>query len=62
MDVPQDRNSSFDPKIVPKRKKDISGIEDKMISMYAKGMITTQISEMIEDIYGFEISEGSCFL
>lgn len=58
VDVPQDRNSSFDPKIVPKRKKDISGIEDKVVSMYAKGMTTTQISEMIEDIYGFEISEG----
>lgn len=58
VDVPQDRNSSFDPKIVPKRKKDISGIEDKVISMYAKGMTTMQISEMIEDIYGFEISEG----
>lgn len=58
VDVPQDRNSSFEPKIVPKRRKDISGIEDKVISMYAKGMTTTQISEMIEDIYGFEISEG----
>lgn len=58
VDVPQDRNSSFEPKIVPKRRKDISGIEDKVISMYAKGMTTTRISEMIEDIYGFEISEG----
>lgn len=58
MNVPQDRNSSFDPKIVPKRKKDISGIEDKVVSMYEKGMTTMQISEMIEDIYGFEISEG----
>ena len=58
VDVPQDRNSTFEPQIVPKRKKDISGIEDKIISMYAKGMTTTQISEMIEDIYGFEISEG----
>lgn len=58
VDVPQDRESSFEPIIVPKRKKDISGIEDKIISMYAKGMTTTQISEMIEDIYGFEVSEG----
>ncbi len=56
--VPQDRQSTFEPQIVPKRKKDISGIEDKIISMYAKGMTTTQISEMVEDIYGFEISEG----
>lgn len=58
VDVPQDRQSTFEPQVVPKRKKDISGIEDKIISMYAKGMTTTQISEMVEDIYGFEISEG----
>ena len=57
-DVPQDRNSSFDPKVLPKRQKDISAIDDKIISMYAKGMTTRQISETIEDIYGFEVSEG----
>lgn len=58
VDVPQDRESSFKPKILPKRKKDISEIEDKIISMYAKGMTTRQISDTIDDIYGFEVSEG----
>ena len=58
VDVPQDRESTFEPKILPKRKKDISEIEDKIISMYAKGMTTRQISETIDDIYGFEVSEG----
>lgn len=58
VDVPQDRQSSFEPQIIPKRKKDISAIDDKIISMYAKGMTTRQISETIEDIYGFEVSEG----
>ena len=58
VDVPQDRNSSFAPKVLPKRQKDISAIDDKIISMYAKGMTTRQISETIEDIYGFEVSEG----
>ena len=58
IDVPQDREGTFEPKIVKKRQKDISGIEDKIISMYAKGMTTRQISEQIEDIYGFEVSEG----
>lgn len=58
VDVPQDRNCSFDPKVLPKRQKDISAIDDKIISMYAKGMTTRQISETIEDIYGFEVSEG----
>ena len=58
IDVPQDRQSSFEPQVVKKRQKDISDIDQKIISMYAKGMTTHQISETIEDIYGFEASEG----
>ena len=58
IEVPQDREGSFEPQIVKKRQKDISSIEDKIISMYAKGLTTRQISEQIEDIYGFEVSDG----
>ena len=58
IDVPQDRKSTFEPQIVKKRQKDISDIDQKIISMYAKGMTIRQISETIEDIYGFETSEG----
>ena len=58
IEVPQDRKSTFEPRIVKKRQKDISDIDQKIISMYAKGMTTRQISETIEDIYGFETSEG----
>ena len=58
IEVPQDRKSTFSPKIVKKRQKDISAIDQKIISMYAKGMTTRQISETIQDIYGFEASEG----
>lgn len=58
IEVPQDRDGSFEPKVVKKRQKDISGIEQKIISLYAKGMTTRQISETIEDIYGFEVSDG----
>ena len=58
IDVQQDRKSTFEPQIVKKRQKDISDIDQKIISMYAKGMTTRQISETIEDIYGFETSEG----
>ena len=58
IEVPQDRKSTFEPKVVKKRQKDISDIDQKIISMYAKGMTTRQISETIEDIYGFETSEG----
>ena len=58
IDVPQDRDGNFEPKIVPKRKKDISEIEQKIIAMSAKGMTTRQISDIVEDIYGFEVSES----
>lgn len=58
IEVPQDRKSTFESQIVRKRQKDISDIDRKIISMYAKGMTTRQISETIEDIYGFETSEG----
>ena len=58
IEVPQDRKSTFEPQIVKKRQKDISDIDRKIISMYAKGMTTRQISDTIEDIYGFETSEG----
>ena len=58
IDVPQDRKSTFEPQVVKKRQKDISDIDHKIISMYSKGMTTRQISETIEDIYGFDVSEG----
>lgn len=56
IDIPQDRNSDFEPKVVPKHKRDISEIEQKIINMYARGQTTREISEQIEDIYGFEAS------
>ena len=56
--VPQDRDSTFEPKIVKKRQKDISDIDQKIISMYVRGLTTRQISEQIEELYGFECSEG----
>ena len=58
LEVPQDRKSSFEPQVVKKGQKDISDIAHKIISMYAKGKTTRQISDSIEDIYGFDVSEG----
>ena len=58
IEVLQDRKSTFEPQVVKKRQKDISNIDQKIISMYAKGMTTRQISDTLEDIYGFEASEG----
>ncbi len=54
--VPRDREGSFKPKAIPKRTKDVSGIEDKVLSMYARGMSQRDIADTVEDIYGFDIS------
>lgn len=56
LEPPRDRLGTFDPQVVKKRQRDISGIEDKVISMYAKGMSTRDISSHINDIYGYELS------
>lgn len=56
LQIPQDRNGEFTPIIVPKYKRDISEIEQKIINMYARGQTTREISDQIEDIYGFEAS------
>jgi putative transposase len=56
MDIPRDRNSEFEPKIVPKYQRNISGIEDKVIALYARGMSTRDIHDQVKDIYGIEVS------
>lgn len=56
INVPRDREARFEPKVIPKRTTNVSGIEDKVLSMYAKGMSQRDIAATIEDIYGFEIS------
>ena len=57
--VPRDREGTFEPAVVPKRKRDVSAIEEKVLSMYAKGMSQRDIADTIEDIYGFEISHDT---
>lgn len=56
--IPQDRNSTFTPEILPKRKRDISHIENKILTMYARGMSNKDISDTIEEIYGFDMDES----
>ena len=45
-------NAEFESQIVPKNKRDISGIEEKVINLYGIGLSTREISDSIEDIYG----------
>lgn len=56
LQVPRDRNGEFEPQLVKKRQKTISAFDDKIISMYAKGMSTRDIQAHVEEIYGAEIS------
>lgn len=53
---PRDREGSFEPAIIPKRQTDISGIENKVLAMYGKGMSQRDIADIIDDIYGFRLS------
>ena len=58
--VPRDRKGEFDPVILKKNQTSISqDVEEKIISMYAKGMTTTDIGDHIQDIYGIEVSEST---
>ena len=56
IDVPRDRNGEFEPKLIPKYQRDISGIEEKVISLYARGMSTRDIHDQLQDLYGIELS------
>ena len=56
LDIPRDKNGDFELAIVSKNKRDISGIEDKVISLYARVMSTRDIHDQIKDIYGIEVS------
>jgi len=57
--VPRDREGSFNPMLVPKRESMIEGLEEVMISMYAKGMSVSDIQEQINEIYKFDVSTSA---
>lgn len=56
IESPRNRDGSFEPILIPKRKKGVSAIEGKVLAMYARGMSQRDISKTIEDIYGFSVS------
>lgn len=57
--VPRDRDGSFNPMIVPKRKNMVDGIENVIVSLYAKGMSNSDIEEQISEVYGFDVSTST---
>src|ERR1700751_4551205 len=56
LETPRDRQGSFEPKIVAKGQSRFTGFDDKIISMYARGMSTREIQGHLEEIYGIEVS------
>ncbi len=56
LNIPRDREGSFEPQAVKKGQSDLSDIQGKVLSMYAKGMSDRDISAIVEDIYGFSVS------
>ena len=59
LDVPRDRESSFDPVVVPKHQRMSARIEQAIITLYSRGMSTRDIEATVKEIYGVELSEGS---
>src|SRR5437764_14933067 len=56
LETPRDRNASFEPKIVAKHQTRWTGFDDKILSMYARGMTTREIQAHLEEIYGIDVS------
>ncbi|WP_287827111.1 IS256 family transposase [Bacteroides sp.] len=54
--VPRDRDASYNPMIIPKRKSMVEGLEHVIVSLYAKGMSVSDIEEQIREVYNFDVS------
>ncbi len=57
--VPRDRDATFNPLIVPKRQNMLDGLENVIVSLYAKGMSNSDIEEQIREVYNFEVSTST---
>jgi putative transposase len=58
IETPRDRNGEFEPRIVRKHQRRFDGFDDKILSMYARGMSTREIEGHLEEIYGVEVGES----
>jgi len=56
IDTPRDRNGTFEPKLIEKHQRRVPGFDEKILALYAKGMTTRDIQEIVRELYGVEIS------
>ncbi len=56
LEIPRDRKGEFEPQIIPKHKREISGIEGQVLALYSKGMSNRDIEDHLNDLYGIEVS------
>lgn len=59
LSIPRDRNSEFEPQLIPKGQRMSDKLEEAIIGMYSRGMTTSDISEQVKQVYGVEVSEGT---
>jgi putative transposase len=56
LNIPRDRNGNFEPKLIPKNQTRFEGFDDKILSLYARGMTTRDIQSQLEELYGVDVS------
>jgi putative transposase len=56
LDIPRDRNGTFEPQLMPKHQRRLAGFDEKILALYAKGMTTRDIQDLVKQLYGVEVS------
>ncbi len=56
LDTPRDRNGTFEPQLIAKHQRRLSGFDEKILALYAKGMTTRDIQDIVKELYGVDVS------
>jgi putative transposase len=56
LDIPRDRQGTFDPQLIPKHQRRLVGFDEKILAIYAKGMTTRDIQDIVKELYGVDVS------
>jgi transposase-like protein len=56
LQTPRDRNGTFEPQLIPKHQRRLPGFDDKILALYAKGMTTRDIQDIVQELYGVDVS------